>query len=346
MNLSSLHLVISLTVSLLPVISFLLALILLDSFKLVRPRTVALSILFGSAMAIASLFISVGTFKAVPIDKTIHTRYVAPVVEECLKALLVIFFIRTKRVGFMVDAAIHGFAIGAGFAIVENLYYFKVRPDPTLSLWIIRGLGTALMHGGAAAIVGILSKQMSDRKLKNRMYVYGPGVGLAILIHSFYNHFFVAPDLSVLFIIVGLPLLVVLVFHNSEKATREWLDVSLDSDALLLGMINDGKVSESRVGDYLRSLKSTFSPEIVADMLCLVRLHLELSIQAKGIILLREAGMPVPPDPEMDERFAELEYLEKSIGKTGLRAIAPIYHISDHDLWQLHLLAKQKARAG
>ena len=76
-------------------------------------------------------------------------------------------------------------------------------------------------------------------------------------------------------------------------------------------------------------------------MLCLMRLHLELSIRAKGMMLMRETGFRVDPDAEVKARFEELKYLEKSIGKTGMLAMSPVLHMSDHDLWQLHMLGKK-----
>jgi len=73
-------------------------------------------------------------------------------------------------------------------------------------------------------------------------------------------------------------------------------------------------------------------------MLCLLRLHLELSIGAKGLLLMREAGFRVGADPEVKEKFAELRYLEWSIGKTGKLTIEPFLHMSTRHLWQLYVL--------
>ena len=39
-------------------------------------------------------------------------------------------------------------------------------------------------------------------------------------------------------------------------------------------------------------------------------------------------------------RFAELEYLERSIGATGLLAIKPFLHMSRKDLWQLYQIGR------
>jgi RsiW-degrading membrane proteinase PrsW (M82 family) len=337
----TIHSLICFLVSVFPVIVFLIVLIYLDSFKLVRVRQILLAIVLGCVIAFACLWINIGLIDLLRIGTRGYARYIAPVIEEALKSAFLIHLVRRKRIGFMVDAAIYGFAVGAGFAIIENIYYFKQLSDPNLPLWIIRGFGTAVMHGGVTAAMGIVSKNFSERYASERIGVFLPGMVLAMVLHSFFNHFFLSPLISTVGMLIFLPLLVVVVFRSSENATREWLGVRFDTDQELLEMINTGKTSETRVGAYLHSLTSRFSGKIVADMLCLLRLHLELSIRAKGILLMREAGFRVPEDPEVAERFVELKYLEKSIGKTGQLAIAPVFHTSSHDLWQLYMLGKR-----
>src|SRR5256885_8503991 len=59
--------------------------------------------------------------------------------------------LRSAHVGFLVDAAILGFAVGTGFAVVENVYYASVMRDLELGLWLVRGLGTAVMEIGRGA---------------------------------------------------------------------------------------------------------------------------------------------------------------------------------------------------
>ena len=59
-------------------------------------------------------------------------------------------------------------------------------------------------------------------------------------------------------------------------------------------MIASGQLSETHAGRYLKSLKSTFPPEIVGDMLCLLQVSLELAARAKGDLLLREVGFEAP----------------------------------------------------
>jgi protease PrsW len=266
---------------------------------------------------------------------------VAPVTEEVLKSVFIVFLIRSGKVGFMVDAAIHGFATGAGFAFMENIYYLQtVGSGAPFTVWLVRGFGTAMMHGGTAAIMAIIIKNFHDRAAGPKIWHPAPGVLAAMALHSVFNHMPFRPEIMAAILLLTLPPLMVLVFGRSEKSTREWLGVGFDTDATLLDAIDTGVVSETKVGQYLQSLREKFPGEMVADMLCMLRIHLELSIRAKGILLMREHGFKPKEEPDIREKFTELEYLEKSVGKTGMLAIKPFLHTTTRDLWQLHVVGR------
>ena len=330
----------TLAVGLLPVIGFLLALIGLDSYKLVSLRRVLALVALGGVAAAASLPANRAASAWLDLESAHLVRYAAPVVEELLKGALLVYLIARRRIGFLVDAAIAGFAVGAGFATVENVHYALTQESPRLAVWLVRGLGTAVMHGGATACMALMAKTLADRWGKTSAAVFIPGFLLAVFLHSAFNHFFLAPDLSTLALLIGLPLVFAAVFRVSEQRTKEWLGTGFDTDADLLEQVHLGTVEGSRVGDYLRSLQEMLPPTVVADMLCLLRLRLELSIAAKGILLLKNAGIDPPADPDIREKFAELVFLEKAIGKTGVAALTPILTFSDRDLWQHHMLAE------
>jgi RsiW-degrading membrane proteinase PrsW (M82 family) len=328
-------------IGLLPVFAFLLALILLDSFKLVKMRTVVGLIVCGGLAAVASLLINRQLGLALSLDGTTVARYIAPITEEILKSAVIVYLVSRHRVAFLVDAAIIGFAVGAGFAAVENIHYFVALEENGVALWIVRGFGTALMHGSVSAMMAIISKQLVERRGGPHPWVFLPGLALATLLHSAFNHFFIAPTVTTVLILVVLPVFFVAVFHFSETRTREWLGTGFDTDSELLETITAGRASDSRIGVYLNELRERFPPSTVVDMVCLLRLRLELSIRAKGILLARQAGFEVPPDPDMEGRFAELRFLEHSIGRTGMLAMSPLFHFSDRDLWQYHMIAKR-----
>lgn len=312
---------------LLPVCLFLISLVYLDSYKLVRLRTILQLIAAGGLAAAFSYVLN----QPLPV-------LARPLVEELLKAVPIVWLLRARRVGFLVDAAIFGFAVGAGFALIENLYYLAALPEAPVALWIARGFGTAMMHGATTATIAMVTKVLGDRRESAALHLALPGLAAAYAIHAVFNQFFLSPLTSSVLMIVALPPLLVLIFAQSESYLQSWLGSGFDLDTELLRAIQSGEFAASRAGRYLQSLREHFDGAVVADMLCYIRLRAELSLRAKGMLMLRENGFAVKKDQNVDAKFAELRYLRGSIGKTGELALAPILHRSSREQWQLHLL--------
>jgi RsiW-degrading membrane proteinase PrsW (M82 family) len=325
-------------VGLLPVLIFLLVLLYMDSYKLVGFRTILWVILAGSLLPVAGYWINGYVFGELAWDFPTYSRYAAPVIEEGLKASVLIFLFRTNRIGFLVDAAILGFAVGAGFAVMENFYYLYLASDAHIAVWVVRGFGTAIMHGGAMALFGILAQSLTERSMKINPLLYLPGFIIAIIIHSAFNHFPGTPILTTLGILLILPPILLIVFQKSAHSMHEWLEVDFDEDALLLEQINSGAFAESKIGRFLGDLKQKFPGPVVVDMLCYLRLYTELALRAKGLLMMRENGLDTPVGERTRAKFEEMHYLEKSIGKTGCLAMSPFLQMTRKDLWQLHIL--------
>ncbi len=324
--------------ALLPVLLFLGLLVFLDSFKLVSVRSVVVALLAGAAAAVVGTQANRWLLDATGLSPVALSRYVAPPLEEILKAAWVVVLLRRGRVGFLVDAAVLGFAVGAGFALVENVEYLRELAEPRILLWLARGLGTAILHGAATAVFAMLAKALADRHPGRPLLTLLPGLVAAVAAHSLYNHSLVSPILAAALLLVGLPLLVVVVFERSERVTRDWLGVGLDADLELVEAILSGQALETRTGQYLQSLKARFPGEVLADMLCLVRIQAELAIRAKGLLLAREAGFEAPVGEDVRANLRELRYLERSIGRTGLLALKPLLRQGARDLWQVYFL--------
>jgi RsiW-degrading membrane proteinase PrsW (M82 family) len=325
-------------VALLPVLVFLLTLVYFDSFRLVRPRVAMAVMAAGAVAACVSYPLNGKLLELSGVTFAFYVRYMSPWLEELLKALILIHLIRIRRIGLLVDATIAGFAVGTGFALVENLYYLALRPEAATDVQVIRGFGTAIMHGGATALFGIASVAIVERKGDAQPVVFLPGWIGAVLVHSAFNHLLVAPLLATLAILLALPPLIYFVFQHSERSLRHWLESDLDSDIELVRLIESGAVSETHLGRFLDSLKHSYRGEVVADMLCYLRLHGELALRAKGMLLMRESGIEDELDDETRAKLAELEYLERSIGRSGQLALRPLLLVSGKDLWQLHVL--------
>ena len=323
---------------LLPVSLFLCGLLYMDSYKLVRMRRILQLLAAGCLSAALSYELNHLILTQAWAGHATLARFIAPPLEESLKGLPVLLLLRRKQAGFLVDAAIFGFTIGTGFSLVENLYYCWALPGAPLALGVVRGLGTAVMHGGTTAIFAMSTKLFFDQRESASPWLALPGLLAAALLHMAFNQFLFSPMISAVMVVLVLPPVMALVFSWSERLLQAWLGSGFDMDSQLLEAIHSGAFGETRSGRYLQSLRDHFEGATLADMLCYLRLHAELSMRAKGILMMRESGFTVKRSPELDEQLAELGYLRKTLGRTGLLALSPVLQRSDRDLWQMSLL--------
>lgn len=325
-------------VGLAPVLIFLIILLYMDSYKLVSLRSILWVILAGALLPVAGYWINGYVIGVLGWDLQAYSRYAAPLIEECLKASVLILLFRTNRIGFMVDSAILGFAVGAGFSLLENIYYLNLASDAHIALWVVRGFGTAIMHGGVTALFGVISQVLTERSMKINPLLYIPGLVFAVTLHSIYNHFPGSAILTTLGTLLVLPPIFMLVYQHSARAMHNWLEVDFDEDALLLEQINSGAFTTSKIGRFLEDLKQKFAGPVVVDMLCYLRLYTELALRAKGVLMMRENGLDTPVGERTRAKFKEMRFLEKSIGKTGCLAMRPFLQMTRKDLWQLYVL--------
>ena len=194
------------------------------------------------------------------------------------------------------------------------------------------------MHGGATAIFAVMTLALLERANRLAWPAFVPGLALATALHSAFNHLAQVPQVATLAVMVGVPLSMLAVFQRSEQATRDWLGDGFDTDVQMLDLIRAGHLADTPIGRYLNTLRGRFAGPLLADVLCYLRVYTELSLRAKGLLMMRENGFEAALDDEAKARLAELRYLESSIGKTGLLAVRPLLRMNPKDLWQLYLL--------
>ena len=326
-------------IMLLPVLTYLVALVFLDSFKLVSIRLILIMIVTGAMLAAPSYLATTHVYAQFSSEFLTFTRYVSPWIEEVFKALPIVFLLRTRRVGLLVDAAIAGFAVGTGFALVENLYYLTSKPDAMLFIQLIRGFGTAIMHGGSTATFAMVAIALTEKHPSGGLLLLAPGYLAAVMLHSTFNQLLVQPAIATFAMAVILPAGMFVIFRYSERSLRQWIESDLDSKIAFLRMINRGQFLSSPRGKYLRTLNERFSPEHRVDMLCYLRLHAELAVRAKLVLLMRDVGMNEESlDAETRSKLTEIRNLESALGRAGLLALRPLLKATGKDFWQLTLL--------
>src|SRR5690242_9403896 len=140
-------------VALVPVLLLLALFVWFDAFKLMNLREILLLLALGGLGALASYPVSGRLLDALPIGFSNYSRFVAPWIEEAIMGAIVVILFRMNRIGFKLDAVITGFAIGAGFSVIENIIYLVRLSQYGTGTWLVRGLGTAVMHGTTLAIL-------------------------------------------------------------------------------------------------------------------------------------------------------------------------------------------------
>lgn len=326
-------------VSLTPVLLFLGLFLFFDSFRLVNRWVLIICLVWGGVAASISLVGNTLMADLLHLSFDTLSRYVAPFTEEILKISILLLLISRHRIGFAVDAAIYGFAVGSGFAFTENLIYLlQVGPEQaSFWTWMARGAGTAVMHGGSTAIAGvILVNRLTDsRKLLQPFLL---AVVVSYFIHALYNAFLLNPLVSALVVVILVPAAMITVFKMGERNLQRWLDMGMDAEVSLLLMINRGTFSGTRAGAYLLSVKDHFPKEVVMDIYGFMALYLELSVKAKSMMLLKENDLPLPVEPDIKDKLRELDRLRRKIGRSGLLALRPILRMNRSDIWALSIL--------
>lgn len=325
----------------LPVLLFLTALVHFDSFKLVHFRIVLFTITGGGIAALFGYLANNYLMGASGASYGEYMHFGAPFVEELLTALVVIALIQTNRIGFAFDAAILGFAAGTGFALIENFYYLGGAGDRHLAVWVIRGFGTAIMHGGTTAIFAMMGHILSLKAETPHPVHYFPGLAIAVLMHGTFNYFLSYPVTSTIVMMLALPAAATLALRRDQKSIHDWIKVDFSEHQKLLAQIQSGEFEHSEAGRFLSKLHERFNSGVVDKMVYYIELHTELILAAETVLDAHEKGERISVDAATKEKLLLLHELEQEIGKTGLLALRPHLHFNRHEFWELYMLEKE-----
>lgn len=340
-----------LLVAIAPVIVLLVVFERLDVFRLVSGGAVAAYASAGAVLAMISYVSNGHVMDGLPIGVTDYSRYVAPLIEEVLKGLVIMGLFATDRVGFKLDAAIAGFAVGAGFSVFENGYLLTIFPGASLGVWLVRGFGTAVMHGGCTALFAVITHEFSEHQAHHngshtKLYpwVFAPGLLVAIAVHSAFNHLPGNPMLAMLGAMLLIPLTLLAVFAKAGATAHEWLEHDHERHAQMLADLRAGRFGDSDDGRALRDIAQRFPARIAQDAREWIELQLSLVLRAEEILLAHERGERLEVGATEHADFQRLDALGRDLGRAARHAIEPHLRFSRSDLYELHMLRHRVGR--
>ncbi|MFZ9395976.1 MAG: PrsW family glutamic-type intramembrane protease [Erythrobacter sp.] len=346
--------VLNAALALAPVLLLLGAFLWLDVLHLLSARMVATLLAMGGLAAVAAYPLSGGALDALPLGFSGYSRFVAPWIEEALKGVLIIGLFLGNRIGYKIDAALCGLAIGAGFAIVENVIYLVQHPAISPGIWLVRGVGTAVMHSGAAAIMAAVSHQFNERSLlahagewKFHPTSFVPGYLLASALHLAFNQFPEKPLVPMVGTMLIVPLVVIVVFRFGAREASHFLDVERAEHAADQPALEAGEWPDSESGRQLSAFVSQNGdrPELRSMVIEYWRLLGELVLSAEDRMVERANGVRHDPQAELDrERFEQLARTERQFDPPTLRMVKRLLPFSRNDLWDIAELREQLDR--
>jgi RsiW-degrading membrane proteinase PrsW (M82 family) len=339
------ELLLHVAIAVVPVLGVLFLYERLDAFKLVPLSSLAALIAAGAGLAALGYLLNGGVLDNFPIQFSLYTRLWAPILEEVLKAVLVVALFAGNRVGYMIDAAIMGFAVGTGFAMAENAFFLWQFTDAETSVWVVRGFGTALMHGGTTAIMASLSYlffaprlRVSEEAYRFSLLPFVPGLALAIFVHAAFNQFPNQALLAMVVMVVMVPITLFLIFLHGESMAHHWLATDSVTHARLVADIRSGAFASSPDGVALTALAARLGPEAGKALMDYVALNAELVARADRTLLALEEHAHVHLGPDVEEQFKRLHALERTLGRSAVHAVRQHLHVSRDDLWKMHEL--------
>lgn len=325
-------------IALLPIIICVFIVKAMDGFSIASWRYLVSGFFWGALCCGGLFFLA----RASGLENPLLSTFL----EEFLKCFPLILAVYRKRVAFFAEALIYGTAIGAGFAFAENIVYVALLPEFSLGDSILRGFGTAVLHMGCTALYASLAVTVS-RVLAGRKTVFSAFSCYAciippLLIHFTYNLFLIQEFLQLTLVIMLMSVLLLAIYDIDEKLIHKWLDSCISNDISLLASIKEGHLKDTSAGEYLLEMRRRFQPEAFFDICVYLELYLEMSIAAKSRMIMKEAGMDIPIDPDTHkanlDKLEEFKSLRKNIGVSGLLVLSPIINTKAVDEWVIRNL--------
>ena len=335
-------------VALVPVLLLLAVFVWLDAFALMRFREILILLVLGGLAAVASYPVSGRLIDTLPIGFSAYSRFVAPWIEEAIKAAIVIGLFWFNRIGYKLDAVISGFAIGAGFSVVENIIYLTIFPEYGTGTWLVRGLGTAVMHGTTLAILAAVAHEFAERETRQSagdfdfsLLWFLPGYLVAVAIHTAFNQFPDRPMLAMMAAAVFAPVAIMAIFKFGTAEAERWLTAESAAHRAQLETLRAGKWPDTPHARKIAALAERLDPEAARRVLRYWELQAWLVVQAEETMLEEEAG-DADFDPEqVRAAFAELEGLRQALGKSTFAALKALLPFSRNDYWEVSELRQR-----
>jgi RsiW-degrading membrane proteinase PrsW (M82 family) len=338
-------------VALIPVLVLLAVFDWLDAFELVNFKDILVLLLLGGIAASLSWPVSGRLLDTLPIGFSVYSRFVAPWIEEAIKGAMIVALFRMNRIGYKLDAVIAGFAIGAGFSVVENIIYLLRFPDYGVGTWLVRGFGTAVMHGATLAMMAAIAHQFGEREHREpasdfdfHFWWFIPGYLVAVALHTAFNQFPDRPLIAMLGAIIVAPLALIALFHFGTREAERWLVGEIAEHGAALEALRSGGWPDGPAGEKIAALAGRLDAEGAKRVRRYWELQAWLVTEAEQTLMEEATGDAEFSQTEVRSALAELDGLKRALGRSTFAALQALLPFSRNDQWEVAELRQRLDR--
>jgi RsiW-degrading membrane proteinase PrsW (M82 family) len=339
------------SVALIPVLVLLGVFVWLDTFKLMSFKEILVLLVLGGVGAMAAYPVSGRLLDTLPIGFSLYSRFVAPWIEEAIKAVIMIALFRMNRIGYKLDAVISGFAIGAGFSVVENMVYLTIFPHYATGTWLVRGFGTAIMHGTTLAILAAIAHEFAERETREAagdfefsLLWFVPGYGVAVGLHMAFNQFPDRPLIAMLGSVLSSPIALIGILGFGTAEADRWLKSECAEHRAQVEALRAGKWPKGPSGKKIAALAQRLDPESVTRIRRYWELQAWLVAEAEETMIEEEEGDAVFDPAQIRAAIAELDGLKRALGRSTYAAVQALLPFSRNDYWEISELRQRLPR--
>jgi len=314
-----------------------------DFYQTGQFHIVLKSLLWGVVAFAPATFTYIGLEPLWPRNSNPIVQFAAPFYEEVFKGLILLYLFKRAKFTYVVDGAVYGFAVGTGFAIVENFVYILNNPLAATMVATQRIFSANLVHAFSTATIGITLGLFRSRTSKSRWRIPAFGLLIAIVQHMLYNNMIYVMDttgnrtLPSIIFIPGLPgiLFIRYVMLYGKKQAQTWIKEKLETERSITR-------NEVAAVDHLPAMNEILFPvverfgvekaELVEDLLYL---QAQIGIKRKALDNLRENNTTRKDlEAEIGEMRTEMKNIQHEIGTYAMLFVRGLFTEEMVSVWE------------
>jgi len=292
---------------------------------------------------------------------------IAPIVEEILKSLLIVTFLR-RHITYFIDGAIYGFAAGIAFSVLENILYLtRETPSGTLiMIAVLRVFSTCLMHGAASALVGVAIGRLRYGRGASRVLSAALGWILAIGVHMGFNRLVrLADEMGKSSITAGrafLPMLgaiglaltgfalIVVFIRRGLGEQKRWIKETLGIGTSESRVTRQEVAQVQRfekVDELLQQIEAYFGEEKADAVELFLLKQAQMGIKRKTRAMSQVPAEQKKLGVEIESLFQEMEHLRRQVGVYAMsfvREVLPEEVLEDLSILLVRQMEAQAAK--